>query len=576
MAFQTPVTVQQAVNSIHSREYVLPAIQREFVWKPEQIIKLFDSLLTGYPIGSFLFWEVQSKNKRNFQFYDFIQHYHERDMKHNPKAGLAGDSNVTAILDGQQRLTALYLGLRGTYSDRRRYGRWDSDDAFPPKQLYLNLTEPSKDFELTYDLSFRTDKADHVKENGVDYIRVGKVLDFTDLGDVFDFLREHNLLGPQHPQRALTALLFAVNTRPVINYYIESSQDLDKVLTIFIRVNSAGTVLSYSDLLLSIATAEWKSLDARDEIQRLVDEINRIGRGFAFHKDFVLKNCLMLTDLETRFATANFSSENMAVIEEKWPQISQAIRITARLLHGFGFSAPTLPSINAVIPIVYYVYKRGNPANIVDASGFKADRDRIRRWLNIALLKRTFTGQPDSILRAVRDVLKADHADGFPSDKIAEALRLKPRSMQFGEDEVEAILDDTYSSGYAFSILALLYPWLDFRNQFHMDHIHPKSHFTRSQLTRRGITDLQTIADFQEKYDRIPNLQLLQGMPNIEKSNKSFAEWLDEQFPLEDERRAYMQQHYIPDVNPSLTSFGDFYEARRELMRQRLRGIVGL
>ncbi|MFZ2615698.1 MAG: hypothetical protein WA077_06890, partial [Anaerolineae bacterium] len=101
-------------------------------------------------------------------------------------------------------------------------------------------------------------------------------------------------------------------------------------------------------------------------------------------------------------------------------------------------------------------------------------------------------------------------------------------------------------------------------------------HFTRSQLTRRGITDLQTIADFQEKYDRIPNLQLLQGMPNIEKSNKSFAEWLDEQFPLEDERRAYMQQHYIPDVNPSLTSFGDFYEARRELMRQKLRGIVGL
>lgn len=212
----------------------------------------------------------------------------------------------------------------------------------------------------------------------------------------------------------------------------------------------------------------------------------------------------------------------------------------------------------------------------MDASGFKADRDRIRRWLNIALLKRTFTGQPDSILRAVRDVLKIDHADGFPSDKIAEALRLKPRSMQFGEDEIEAILDDTYSSGYAFSILALLYPWLDYRNQFHMDHIHPKSHFTRSQLTRRGITEIQTIADYQEKYDRIPNLQLLQGTPNIEKSNKSFAEWLDEQFPLEDERRAYKQQHCIPDVDPSLISFGDFYEARRDLMRQRLKEIVGL
>ena len=62
--------------------------------------------------------------------------------------------------------------------------------------------------------------------------------------------------------------------RKIINYYVEEEQDLDKVLNIFIRVNSAGTVLGYSDLLLSMATAEWTAYDAREEINRLVEDLN--------------------------------------------------------------------------------------------------------------------------------------------------------------------------------------------------------------------------------------------------------------------------------------------------------------
>jgi hypothetical protein len=348
------------------------------------------------------------------------------------------------------------------------------------------------------------------------------------------------------------------------------------VLTIFIRVNSAGTVLSYSDLLLSIATAQWTTLDAREEIQRLVDDINRVGSGFTFTKDFVLKTCLMLGGFETRFATDNFKSENMQRIEAMWAKIAAATRTTARLLAEFGFSGETLPSTNAVIPIVHYVYLRGNPDGLVESSSYKADRDHIRRWLNIALLKRVFTGQPDSILRAVRDALDGNSSDGFPSEAIVDALRSKPRSMRFEGEEVDKIIDEKYGSGYTFATLALLYPWLDFRNHFHQDHIHPKSHFTRAQLARRGVTDSAAVADYSERYDRIPNLQLLQGVPNQEKSNKPFVDWLKEQYPLEDERRAYMRQHDIPDVDPSMGNFLNFYEARRELMATRLREIVGL
>ena len=104
MAFETPISVADAVRNINERKYVLPAIQREFVWKPDQIVRLFDSLMKGYLIGSFLFWMVPAARTKDYAFYHFVQDYHERDARHNQKAVLTGASDITAVLDGQQRL----------------------------------------------------------------------------------------------------------------------------------------------------------------------------------------------------------------------------------------------------------------------------------------------------------------------------------------------------------------------------------------------------------------------------------------------------------------------------------------
>jgi uncharacterized protein with ParB-like and HNH nuclease domain len=72
MSFQTPITVKEAIDNIFSKKYLLPAIQRELAWNPEQIKKLFDSLMRDYPVGSFLFWYVERERTRHFQFYEFI------------------------------------------------------------------------------------------------------------------------------------------------------------------------------------------------------------------------------------------------------------------------------------------------------------------------------------------------------------------------------------------------------------------------------------------------------------------------------------------------------------------------
>ena len=144
MGFETPITIKKAINEIQSNSYVLPAIQRQFVWSAEQIENLFDSLMRGYPIGSFLFWKVQPQRIGDFQFYRFMDHYHERDYTHNDPLKPADNREITAVLDGQQRLTALYIGLLGWYADKLRYFWWRSDKAFPKRELFINLKRSAK------------------------------------------------------------------------------------------------------------------------------------------------------------------------------------------------------------------------------------------------------------------------------------------------------------------------------------------------------------------------------------------------------------------------------------------------
>lgn len=119
MAFQTPVTVQHILGEIHHKKYLLPAIQREFVWDPDQIRRLVDSLMRGYPIGSFLLWTVQPITATDYTFYDFLTDYHERDNPYATKATVPSGQGMTAILDGQQRLTSLNIAVYGSRREEK-------------------------------------------------------------------------------------------------------------------------------------------------------------------------------------------------------------------------------------------------------------------------------------------------------------------------------------------------------------------------------------------------------------------------------------------------------------------------
>mgnify|MGYP005738051403 CR=1 FL=1 len=156
MGFQTPITIEKALQRIATHQFVLPAIQREFVWKPAQICRLFDSLMRGYPIGSFLFWQVDQKNTRQFSFYDFVLNYHQWLHPHCPRLSLTGERSVIAILDGQQRLTALNIGLRGSLAVKLPRKRYTNLQAYPVRTLHLNLLSEAveNDDGVQYDFRF--------------------------------------------------------------------------------------------------------------------------------------------------------------------------------------------------------------------------------------------------------------------------------------------------------------------------------------------------------------------------------------------------------------------------------------
>jgi uncharacterized protein with ParB-like and HNH nuclease domain len=537
MAFVEPISIKEAIDSVYKKDYLLPAIQREFVWDTYQIERLFDSLMRDYPISSFLFWEVEKKNIKNYQFYEFVREYHERDNTHNPKANIDGESGITAILDGQQRLTSLYIGLKGTYAYKLPRKRWDNDSAFPKRKLCLNLVAPSKDSDLEYDFQFLTKKEYKQNDENHVWFIVGDILNLTEAVDVNDYLLENDIseLGKEkfrHANKTLFKLYEVIQKNRSINFFLEKDESLDKVLNIFIRVNSGGTQLSYSDLLLSIATAQWKEKDAREEITSFVDEVNSIGDGFNINKDFVLKNCLVLSGFkDIAFKVDNFNQENMLAIEKQWDGITKAIKSSVILLSCLGYHRDTLTSNNALIPIATYLYKIGSPDNFSESSKYESDRQKIFKWLVMVLLKRTFSGQPDNVLRPIREVINNSEGE-FPFNEIIAKLKGGTKAISFDNDEIENLLYYQYAQAYTYSVLAFIYPSLDFRNKFHQDHIFPKKLFTAKRLKKRGIAD-DDIEFYLDNYNYLANIQLLEGVPNQEKSGKDFDVWI-QQFPTKD------------------------------------------
>ncbi|MCS3953095.1 GmrSD restriction endonuclease domain-containing protein [Salinibacter ruber] len=590
------VTINEAVRQIQSQNYLLPAIQREIVWERDQITDLFDSVLQGYPIGTFLYWDLEDENRDEYTMYGFIQHY-ITDTKYietdaqsrNSKVTPDGAGDLKLILDGQQRLSSFYIGLRGTYTYKQRYKWYRNEDAWNRSQLYFKLTSDPReqvdsggDRQTRYEFQFlpQDDYGDQLIRRGDDYwFRTGRILDYPDRNDVEDYiyeLKDRLDLTSDEERWAgqnLRDLRAAIHDQKYITYFEEKEQDIDRVLEIFIRTNDGGTQLQKSDLLLSIAQANWQKHDAREELTSFVDHLNtQLPKTNGYDKDFLLKSSLVLSDLTVRYQVSQFKRENVSLIEEEWPQIKRSIKEAATLVNHFGIGEKTLLSQNAVIPIAYYFKETGLAAEdfLTDNSELSRIRRDIRRWFITSLLNGTLSGSADTVLTRIREVLQEEDGEAFPIGRINEEMRSLGKVIGFSEEIAENVLERTKGGSRTFLALTLLYDREDFGSiRYHQDHIFPKSRLTTEKLIEKGI-DPEPASTFEDDADKLPNVQLLTRTENESKQDTPFEEWITQQSP------SFYDRHLIPR-DPDLhrvENFDRFLETRREEIKSKLMSIL--
>lgn len=587
MAFNE-TTIADAIKAIGNNQYVLPAIQREFVWEEDRVCQLFDSLMQDFPVGQLLFWQINEEQVGKYRFYRFVRYYHERDgfrcAEYDPPHTYAP---LTGVLDGQQRLTALNIGLRGSMSMKKPYKRWSSSDAFPEKILHLHLTGEEKNGVdgAVYEFKF-LEPGPAVESKG--WFPVPKIMDMRAGPPLLKWVTDKGVQGEDiHPAyERLDRLHRVIHVEKPLAYFTETSQDLDRVLQIFIRVNSRGMVLSYSDLLLSIATAQWTQRDARDEINRLVDDINRTGSGYSFSKDFILKAGLMLLDVQSvGFRVDNFGQENMVLMESHWNEIRDALLLSVRLISEMGYDDATLRADSALLPIAYYVYHRKLDDRYLSSTADKADRTEIKEWLARSFLKASgiWGSGLDTLLTALRSTIKEHGSSGFPVQELEHAMIRRGRSLKFNDEEIDELLEIPYGNKRVLPLLTLLYPFVDMRHNIHVDHVYPRSKFKERLLRRQGL-DEETIQYMLRWCDSIGNLQLLDSTPNQEKSATMPASWLEDAYPNPSDRWAYSDRHMLKirdedgnHVQPtdSLENFPDFHAARHAQLKSRLTSLIG-
>ncbi|GAA7360426.1 DUF262 domain-containing protein [Helicobacter pylori] len=513
----------------------------------------------GYPIGSFLFWKLQKEdiaksdeqdeNKLNFQLYQFITNYDER-KPHNEKIYIEQISrdDLCIVLDGQQRLISLYIGLKGTRTLKKKGARSDNPSAYEEKRLYLNLKhQPNMDNpEDNYQFEFHAKVPTNDKKHW--WFKVGDILE---LESVLNYVQKHGL--KENELNLLEKLKDAFHTKQLISFFEEKEKNLNKVLNIFIRVNSGGVKLSYSDLLMSILTASFSS-DIRERMNELVDALKL--KGFPnMEQDQVLKTCLLLIGKDTTFELKNFNKNNVKEIEENWEKITESIYNAAKLLETFGY-VKYLGSAYILSTLAYFYFLKQK----MD----KNDEEQALKFVRNAQIMGYFGRSTDTKLSIIAHSIKEARTFEAFNHNLAKHQTCP---LKITNDAIEGMVFFN-SHARVFPVLQILYPNLNYKTTtFHIDHIYPKSKFKKeNEKLDKG---------FYECGNHLYNLQLLEGTENSAKKDKDPEVWLKEEYKNEQAIEEYKKRNYIdPKLKLEWENIKEFRKKREEAIIERLKEVL--
>ena len=521
-----PMTILHLLNRIREFDIVLPAIQRDFAWPVSRTIRLFDSLMQGFPIGIVLLWETY----REIQYRNFTSDLWPGQMQ--PVHDNTQQRKLGVVLDGQQRLQSLFCALCGTYKG---------------KSLYLDILSggsAAEDTRLKYDFRFMgaeefkqcqaTESSGLFGNAGVVPVRRRR-----QRGCRAYFLRVADLLTycPQQKtelRKRLTAEMFLTQEdqeRLEMNFYyfdeiLSKNTNLLKVavidqnlpsnspyrkteadiLEIFLRINREGTPLSRSDLTFSILKLNWK--ESAVSLPQFVREINT-GNEFNLTTDFVIRCLFAVSDLGARFDPDLLRKPSMVErIRANYTKCTDAIRATLdAFVRLCGCSRSDLiGGPNTLVPFVYYLFHTKH--HELPESQLKA----FSKALYLFGFARTFSHSAEVRLRKfIRYELEPLAARGDTTFPFASAIWWVKYWEGFTHFDGKLLQANPPLASHVLQRLtgARAQYW---RNEKEMDHIFP-----RSGLLRMGCdtTDIEHFANFW----------LLPKGKNMNKSNRPPAEY---------------------------------------------------
>ncbi len=378
-----------------------------------------------------------------------------------------------------------------------------------------------------------------------------KVGDILELESVWNYAKDHGIEG--NALDLLEELNKAFHTKQLISFFEEKEKNLNKVLNIFIRVNSGGVKLSHSDLLMSILTASFSS-DIREKMNELVDALK--DKGFPnVEQDQVLKTCLLLIGKDTTFELKNFNKNNVKEIEENWEKITESIYDAAKLLETFGY-VKYLGSAYILSTLAYFYFLKQK----MD----KNDEEQALKFVRNAQIMGYFGGSTDTKLSIIAHSIKEARTFEAFNHNLA---KYQTCPLKITNDAIEEMMRSS-SHNRVFPILQILYPNLNYKaTTFQIDHIYPKSKFKKEDK------------DFYECRNHLYNLQLLEGTENSAKKDKDPEVWLKEEYKNEQAQaqaiEEYKKRNYIdPKLRLEWENIKEFREKREEAIIKTLKEVL--
>lgn len=524
----------------------LPNIQRPFVWHEDQIERLFDSIMREYPISTLLIWKTKSKIKRR-KFIDNYRHGLKLTDFYVPE----GEGTKLLVLDGQQRLQSLFIGLRGSYEKKELFFNVLSGDLAAPDDIryhfrFLDPANAAFPWVKFKRIVFSNDPPHRLAQQLES--ECAEALDDKSSERLVDNLWLANKVFVSEERLAYQELDSVDNPQ----LYSE-----DDVVEIFIRANSGGTKLGKSDLLFSLLTSSWE--DADEQMELLLEELNR--SGYAFTRDFILKSCLSLLGKGARYDVAKFrdGSTKEAIIDQ-WEAIQATIKDVRDFLYGKTFirTDRAMPSYLALIPLIFFRFH---------FPGKWKSAQNIDTYLLRTLITGAFSGTPDNLIDRCTKQISED--EDFDYREMFGIIRADGRSLEVTRD---TILDLRYGSKEIHLIFNLWYKDFDYQPAYEnslpqVDHIFPQSLLKtikdiNPESGRRNILRYK-----QEARDQIANCMLLTAEENGAggKSDTPPSEW------FADKTEEYLDIHLIPK-DPALWElerFEEFLIARKDLIKDK-------